>query len=73
MASDLVGLHGTDPVSIFLGARARVAGLVPATLERALYDDRTLVKVLAMRRTLFVIPVGLAPVVQAASSDAVAA
>ncbi len=73
VAGDLVGLHATDPVSIFLGARARAAGVVPATLERALYDDRTLVKMLAMRRTLFVVPVALAPVLQAASADAIAA
>jgi len=73
VAGDLVGLHGTDPVSIFLAARARTADLVPATLERALYDDRTLVKMLVMRRTLFVVPVGLAPVLQAACADAIAA
>ncbi len=73
VAGDLVGLHASDPVSIFLAARARTAGLVPAAVEKALYDDRTLVKVLAMRRTLFVVPSELAPVLQAASSDAIAA
>lgn len=73
VAGDLVGLHATDPVSIFLAARARTGGLVPATVERALYDDRSLVKTLAMRRTMFVVPVALAPVLQAACSDAVAA
>src|SRR6476659_8441486 len=73
VAGDLVGLHATDPVSTFLAARSRTAALTPAALEAVLYDDRRLVKMLAMRRTLFVVPVGLVPVLQAASSDAVAA
>ncbi len=73
VAGDLVGLHATDPVSIFLAARARVSGIAPAAVERALYDDRTLVKTLAMRRTLFVVPSLLVPVLQSACSDAIAA
>ena len=41
---------------IYLAARARVDGLRGADLDRALYDERTLIKHLAMRRTLFVFP-----------------
>jgi hypothetical protein len=73
VAGDLLGLHASDPVSIYLGARARVNGVVPSAVERALFDDRSLVRTLAMRRTLFVVPTGLAPILQAACSDAVAA
>ena len=39
----------------------------------ALYDERTLIRMLGMRRTMFVVPTPLAPVVQHSSSDAVAA
>ena len=35
-------------------------------MERALYDDRTLVRMIGMRRTLFIEPVDLAPIVHAA-------
>jgi hypothetical protein len=41
-------------------------------VEQALYDDRTLVRILGMRRTMFVLPVELMPVVQAACTDAIA-
>ena len=73
VAGDLVGLHATDPASIFLGARARVAGLAAADVERALYDDRSVLRMLAMRRTMFVVPVELAGTIQSACTDAIAA
>jgi hypothetical protein len=53
--------------------RARTKRFRVAGLERALYDDRTLVRMLAMRRTLWVVPRELAGVVQAAASRTVAA
>jgi hypothetical protein len=55
-ARAVVGLHGTDPASTFLAALARTPGATTDDLERALYDDRTLVRVLAMRRTVFAVP-----------------
>jgi hypothetical protein len=73
VAGDLVGFHGTDPTSVYLAAWARVRDFRVADLERALYDDRSLVKVLVMRRTMFVVPVELAGVMQSACSDAIAA
>ncbi len=54
--SSVVCLHGTDPASVYMSARARVPGMEVADLDRALYADRSLVKLLAMRRTLFVFP-----------------
>jgi hypothetical protein len=70
LASRLVGLHATDPATVFLAAAARLTKPTIAHVERALYDDRTLVRTLCMRRTLFVLPVELVPVVQAAVTDA---
>jgi hypothetical protein len=55
-ARAVVGLHSTDPASTFLAALARTPGATTDDVERALYDDRTLVRVLAMRRTLFAVP-----------------
>jgi hypothetical protein len=72
VARDLVGLHGTDPASVYLAARARMAEPDPAAVEQALYDDRELVRILGMRRTMFVEPVELMPVIQAACTDAIA-
>jgi hypothetical protein len=39
-----------------LAARARVRDLTVPQVERALYDDRSLARILAMRRTMFVVP-----------------
>ncbi|WP_020105147.1 winged helix DNA-binding domain-containing protein [Nocardia sp. 348MFTsu5.1] len=56
VAEAVVGLHATTPSTVFLSAWARMEAFEVADLERALYTDRTLVKQLAMRRTLFVFP-----------------
>jgi Winged helix DNA-binding domain len=71
-AGSMVCLHATDPATVFLSAWARVDGMEPADLERALYADRTLVKHLAMRRTLFVFPRETLAAAQAAASNRVA-
>ena len=72
-ARSVVALHSTDPVTVFLSVLARTDGVRPADVERALYDERTLVRVLAMRRTLWVVPRELLPVVLAACTRTVAA
>ncbi|MBD8607046.1 AlkZ family DNA glycosylase [Aeromicrobium sp. CFBP 8757] len=72
-AASVVALHGTDPGSTFVSAWARCDdGLGVAEVERALYDDRTLVRVMAMRRTVFVAPVDDVPVLLAGAADDVA-
>jgi hypothetical protein len=72
VADDAVGLHATDPASVHLAALARMRAGTVADVERALYDDRTLIRLLGMRRTMFVAPVGLSAVIQAGCSRAVA-
>ena len=68
----LVALHATDPVTVYLSARAR-SGCAAEQVDAALYADRVLVRMLGMRRTVFVVPASLAGVVQAACTDEVAA
>jgi hypothetical protein len=71
-ADGLVVLHATDPATIVLSVGARIDDEPIAAVERALYDDRTLVRILGMRRTLFVVPSDLAAVVHASSTKALA-
>ncbi|MDO3637247.1 winged helix DNA-binding domain-containing protein [Mycolicibacterium arseniciresistens] len=73
VAARLVGLHGTDPATPYLSLWARVPGFAVTDLQRDLYDERTLVKHLAMRRTLWVIRATDLPAVQSAASERVAA
>ncbi len=72
-ADRVVCLHATDPATIALSAWARVERFATADLERALYEQRSLVKHLSMRRTLFVFPRATLAAAQAAASDRVAA
>src|SRR5580704_14899538 len=71
VAESLVALHATDPVTVYLSARARSRCAVE-DVEAALYQERAVVRMLGMRRTVFVVPAGLADVVQAACTDDVA-
>jgi hypothetical protein len=73
VARAIVAYHATDPATVYLAAAART-GYVPASaLDAALYDERTLVRVLGMRRTMFVVPTDLWPAVHVACTDAIAA
>ncbi|GAA4681295.1 winged helix DNA-binding domain-containing protein [Pseudonocardia yuanmonensis] len=54
IVDDLVGLHSSDPVTVYLSAAVRMADPDLAAVERALYEDRTLLRHHAMRRTLWV-------------------
>jgi DNA glycosylase AlkZ-like len=73
VAGDLVGLHATDPATVFLSLRARTRDVDPAAIERVLYEERSLLRLIGMRRTLFVLPLELAAVVRAACTEAIAA
>jgi hypothetical protein len=73
ITSRLVGLHATDPATPYLSLWARMPGFQVADLDAALYEDRSVVKHLAMRRTLWVLNAGDLAAVQAAASDRVAA
>jgi hypothetical protein len=73
VARSLVCLHATDAVTVFLSIQARSGGVAPADVERALYEERSLVRVLGMRRTLWAVPRELVPVVFAAATRTVAA
>jgi hypothetical protein len=71
VTESLVALHGTDPVTVYLSARARSA-CTAADVDAALYAERNVVRMLGMRRTVFVVPAELAGTVQAACTDDVA-
>ena len=54
IADDLVALHSTDPVTVYLSAMVRMRHPSVVAVEQALYVDRAVVRHHAMRRTLWV-------------------
>ena len=66
LASALVGLHATEPTSIYLSAWARLASFTRDDMERALFEERGVVRWLAMRRTLWVVAADDVPLVHQA-------
>jgi len=72
LADDMAGIHATDPASVYMELRARTSGLTHADVEHALYDDRSIVKVLGMRRTMFVVSPSFAGVIHAATAADIA-
>lgn len=73
LADDMAGIHATDPASVYMELRARTRDLAHRDVERALYDDRALVKVLGMRRTMFVVSPAFAGIMHAATAVDIAA
>jgi Winged helix DNA-binding domain len=71
-AEAVVALHSTDPASVYLSAAARLCDPDPGEIDRALYEERSLVRILGMRRTIFVVPRELVAVVHAACTRAIA-
>ena len=71
-ADALIALHATDPVTVYLSAWARTWCASHADVDDALYLKRDIVRMLGMRRTMFVVPAPLVPVVQRACTDDVA-
>ncbi len=74
VARRLVALHSTDPATVYLSVVARTAEQVsPGVIEASLYERRDLIRMLAMRRTVFVVPAESVPILQASTTDRVAA
>ena len=72
MTRALVVLHATDPATVYLSVLARSATSTPADVYEAIYERRTLVRWMAMRRTLFLLSRADVPLVQAAISTPLA-
>ncbi len=67
----MVAIHGTDVASMYLQGRARMRQSSPASIGHELYESRSVLRVLAMRRTLFLVPVEDVATLHAAASVAI--
>lgn len=72
-ADAVVALHATDPATVYLSMWARTAGGTQPAMAEVMYVEKRLTRLMAMRRTMFVVATDLAPVLQASSALAVAA
>ncbi|WP_329615126.1 winged helix DNA-binding domain-containing protein [Streptomyces brevispora] len=73
VADAVVALHATDAATVFLSVCARLRTPNVAAVEKPLYEDVSLVRLLSMRNTLFTVSEALAPQVEASNARAVAA
>ena len=69
----LLALHASDPASVYLSVLSRSTGSALADVSAAMYGQRSLVRWMAMRRTLFLFDRADIPMVQAAVSTPLAA
>ena len=68
IADDLVALHSTDPVTVYLSAMARMVQPSLQAVERPVYTDRSLIRHHAMRRTLWLATPEVARAMHAAAT-----
>jgi len=67
-ARGVVCLHATDPATVYLSSWVRMAEPSFEHIECELYEERQLIRMLAMRRTMFIVAVDEAPTLHAAAS-----
>ena len=72
VADGVVALHATDPATVFLSAIARMQDPSIPEIEAALFDRRSMMRTLAMRRTLWVPSTTLLRTVEVSSAGAIA-
>lgn len=72
IADDLVVLHSSDPVTVYLSLLVRMRTPSVPAVEEALYERRSLVRHHAMRRTLWVATPEVVRIVHAAATRKVA-
>lgn len=72
VVSSLLALHATDPATVYLSVLARARSLGLSDVRDAMYERRSLVRLMAMRRTMFVVAHDDVPMIHAAASLGVA-
>ena len=68
----MTALHATEASTPFLSLHARVRSIAVSDVEAVLYDERSLVRVMAMRRTLWIVLRDLVPAVAGSAGRRVA-
>ncbi|MEV8378848.1 winged helix DNA-binding domain-containing protein [Kribbella sp. NPDC056861] len=72
VANRLLAVHATDPATPYLSILARTTDVTIGDIASAMYEERLLVRWLAMRRTVFLMNREIIPDVQAAVSGPLA-
>jgi hypothetical protein len=72
MTGQLIGWHASDPATPYLSVWSRAHNFRTAHLDQALYEKRSAVKLLAMRRTLWLVDAEHLPLLRATAGDRVA-
>ncbi len=67
IATQLVGLHNTSPVSPYLSLRARLPGFTRSDLDELMWGSWRLARFRAMRMTMFIFPGDLIEIAAAAT------
>ena len=68
----MTALHATEVSTPYISLHARMDHLIVDDVDRALYDDRSIVRTMAMRRTLWIVPRDLLPAVSGSAGRRVA-
>lgn len=73
IADDLIALHSSDPATVYLSAAIRMKQLSIEAVEQALYQERSVVRHHAMRRTIWVMTPDIARLAHGAATAKIAA